>query len=175
MIRQITAASLFAIIAACVPQTSGTVGEPAGTATGAGPAISGNAAATPAARQLDAAYDCVVEAITDAGYPVRRNDQRRVVFGWIRENVGAEDSRVQGDRVGGIGSKREAGEAGTPYVIDAVVAGVSVNKQTGRLEVTTEAYTGAALTARSGYVKRPASARGVSAANHARACAQVAE
>lgn len=173
MIRQIAAASLFAITAACATQTSGTAGAPPGTGTGAASAISTHAAA-PSASRLDAAYDCVVEAIADAGYPVRRSDKNHVVSGWIRENVGAEDSRVQGDRVGGIGGKREAGEEGTPYIIDAVVAGVSVNKQTGRLQVTTEAYTGSALTARSGYVKRPASARGVSAANQARACADVA-
>ena len=170
MVRQIGAASFLAIIAACVPQTNGTAGEPPGTAIGAASAISANAAA-PGASRLDAAFDCVVLAIADAGYPVRRNDKNHVVSGWIRENVGAEDSRVQGDRVGGSGSRRRVGDEGTPYVIDAVVAGVGVNPQTGRLQVTTEAYTGAALTARSGYVKRPASARGVSAANHARACA----
>jgi hypothetical protein len=174
MIRQITAAALLVITAACARKTGVTGGEPAPTGTGAASAISANAA-VPGTSRLDAAYDCVVEAITDAGYPVRQSEQRRIVFGWVRENVGAEDSRVQGDRVGGLGSKREAGEEGTPYVIDAVVAGVSVNKQTGRLQVTTEAYTGAALTARSGYVKRPASARGVSAANQARACADVTE
>ena len=174
MIRQITAASLFAITAACATQTSKTAGKPASPAPGVPAAISMNAAA-PSASQLDAVYDCVVEAIADGGYPVRRSDKRRVVSGSIRDNVGAEDSRVQGDRVGGIGSKREAGEEGTPYVIDAVVAGVSVDKKTGRLQVKTDTYTGAALTSRSGYVKRPASARGVSAANHARACANMAE
>jgi hypothetical protein len=174
MIRQIAAASVVAMTVACATQTSGTPAEPASPGTDVIRAISAKASA-PTASQLDAAYDCAIEAIADAGYPVRRSDQRRVVSGQIRDNVGAEDSRVQGDRVGGTGSKREAGEEGTPYVIDAVVAGVSVNKRTGRLQVTTEAYTGAALTSRSGYVKRPASARGVSAANHARACANIAE
>ena len=173
MIRQIAAACLFAFSVACATQTGGTAAEPASTATGVIPASSANAAA-PSARQLDAAYDCVAEAIADGGYRVRRNDQRRGVIGSIRDEVGAEDSRVQGEWVGGTTSRhaRTAREA-TPYVIDVAVASVRVDPTNGRLQVTTEAYTGAGLTARGGWIKRPASARGMSVTNQARACADI--
>jgi hypothetical protein len=125
------------------------------------------------ATQLRSTYACVVNVIASAGYPIVTNEQRFSVRGQIREEIGAENPRVQGAQVGGagFGVREQPADEGTPYTLDGVSAGVKVDDATGRVVVVAGAYTGSGLTRKSGYVSRPASLRGTSTANQARACA----
>lgn len=143
-------------------------------------------ASTVTDEQLRASYSCVVEALASAGYPVRESANlagksgklllsKLQVWGQLREWVSTQDPAVQGENVGGAGSKRSAGEAGTPYTVDGVYARVRLGNRSDQPAIEVSAYTGAGLTARSGYVQRPASSRGLSAITHARACAQVTQ
>ena len=137
-----------------------------------------NRAATPTVtpevgQQMRATYTCVVDAIAEAGYPVAAEEGKLTVIAHIRQELAPNDQSLQEPRTGGsgYGTREKAEDAGTPYSVDGVQAIVALDRRTGRIVVETEGYTGAALTRKSGYVKRPASARGNLAMKNARACA----
>jgi hypothetical protein len=126
------------------------------------------------AAQLHSTYECVVDAIADAGYPVATNEKKLFVRGQIREEASPGSTMLNGSNVGGsaYGQKREKADEDTPYTVDGVSAGVKVDESSGRVIVVAGGYTGAARTRKSGYVAQPASARGNLAVSHAQACAE---
>jgi len=132
---------------------------------------------SPSTEELNAAYSCVVEAVANEGYPVTTNEAKLTVSSQIRENVGPQDRRLHGVNVDTMSSssRRGTGEDLAPYSVDGVSARVVVDDRTGRLRVDAEAYTGSAVSARLGYVKRPASARGLAAVTHARTCVEAVQ
>jgi len=126
------------------------------------------------ASQMRSTYACVVDAFQTAGYPVVTNEEKLNVHGQIRDEVSSGDPAVQGSNVGGagFGVERKPADEGTPFTVDGVSGGVKIDEATGRVVVVAGGYTGAGLTRKSGYVSRPASARGNTAVNNAKACAR---
>lgn len=129
------------------------------------------------ASQMRTTYACVVDAFETAGYPVVRNDEKLNVHGQIRNEVSTADPAVQGSNVAGagFGQGRRPADEGTPFTVDGVSGGVKIDEASGRIVVVAGGYTGAGLTRKSGYLSRPASARGNTAIAHAKACAELTQ
>jgi hypothetical protein len=121
---------------------------------------------------LDAAFTCTATAIQSAGYRVFKDDRTLAIRGSIREDGGADPTSLGGP-VGGQGSvaRPNDGYFDMPYQIDGIDAVVSLD-DSGKVKIAAEAYTGAGASSKSGYVKRPASARGASVVKRVEGCAK---
>jgi hypothetical protein len=115
---------------------------------------------------LDAAFTCATSAIQGGGYRVSKDDRRLAVRGFIREDGVAEPTTLAGTVVG----DPSVGDFRVAYEVDGIDAAVSLDGR-GKVKISAEAYTGVGGSSKSGYTKRPASARGASTVKRVEGCA----
>lgn len=122
--------------------------------------------------RLQSTYSCVVNAFISAGYPMRARGfpqptsvALKVTASITEPGISDTDPRLAGTDV----SRSGRAGSGTAYAIDIVDASITVDS-TGATHVDAVARTGVGLSADSGYLQRPSSARGDAAVATARAC-----
>jgi hypothetical protein len=126
---------------------------------------------SPAAKSdLEAAFTCAATAIQSAGYRVSKDARALTVRGSIREDGGADPTSLGGPVGGGPGSSPNNGDFPISYAYDGIDAAVSLDDH-GKVKIAAEAFTGFGASSKSGYVKRPASARGSSTVKRLEGCA----